>query len=89
MIDALVDHLKGHADAAILAVSSGTGFVPYPSAETHSASKAAVHSYLVLLRSLLKTSVQVIEIIPPAGSDRFDGWSERVAAECTARQVRG
>ncbi|ARU15780.1 hypothetical protein [Croceicoccus marinus] len=43
----------------------GTGFVPYPSAVTHSASTAAVHSYLVSLRALLKISVQVIEIIPP------------------------
>ena len=41
MIDALVEHLKGRPAAAIVAVSSGTAFVPYPAAPTYSASKAA------------------------------------------------
>ena len=58
MIDALVDHLKTQPDAAILVVSSGTGFVPYPAAATYAASKAAVHSYVVSLRALLKGDAQ-------------------------------
>jgi uncharacterized oxidoreductase len=65
MIDALVDHLKGRLAASIVVVSSGTGFVPYPAAPTYSASKAALHSYTVSLRALLRDSLQVIEIIPP------------------------
>ncbi|MFC0269098.1 MULTISPECIES: SDR family oxidoreductase [Gammaproteobacteria] len=74
MTDALVDHLKGQPDAAILVVSSGTGFVPYPGAATYSASKAAIHSYTLSLRALLKGATQVIEIIPPmVATDLLDG----------------
>ena len=65
MVDALVEHLKHRPAAAIVMVSSGTGFVPYPSAPTYSASKAALHSYTVSLRALLRNVPQVIEIIPP------------------------
>ena len=74
MIDALVDHLKGQPDAAILNVSSGTGFVPYPAAPTYSASKAALHSYTLSLRAMLTGAAQVIEIIPPqVATDLMEG----------------
>lgn len=77
IIDALVDHLKGQPDAAILVVSSGTGFVPYPAAPTYSAGKAAIHSYVLSLRALLSGAAQVIEIIPPqVATDLMDGLKE-------------
>ena len=77
MIDALIDHLKGRPDAAIVVVSSGTGFVPYPAAPTYSASKAALHSYTLSLRELVKDSVQVIEVIPPqVATDLMDGLKD-------------
>jgi len=77
MVDALVDHLKGCPDASILIVSSGTGFVPYPAAATYSASKAALHSYTLSLRALLKGATQVIEIIPPqVATDLMEGLIE-------------
>ena len=77
MIDALVDHLKGRPAAAIVMVSSGTGFVPYPAAPTYSASKAALHSYTLSLRALLKDTLQVIEIIPPqVATDLMDGLKD-------------
>ncbi|WP_137681179.1 SDR family oxidoreductase [Aurantiacibacter suaedae] len=77
VIDALVDHLKDQPDSAILVVSSGTGFVPYPAAATYSASKAAVHSYVVALRALLEGDAQVIEIIPPqVATDLLEGLKE-------------
>lgn len=77
MINALIDHLKGQAEAAIVVVSSGTAFVPYPTAPTYSASKAALHSYTLSLRALLKESVQVIEIIPPqVATDLMDGLKD-------------
>lgn len=66
LTDALVDHLKVQADAAIVNVSSGLAFVPMPRAATYSATKAAVHSYSVSLRAALDGAVEVIEIIPPA-----------------------
>ncbi|AZR23153.1 oxidoreductase [Xanthomonas vasicola] len=65
LIDALIEHLRAQPDAALLNVSSGTAFVPYPAAPTYSASKAALHSYTAALRPLLQGRVEVIEIVPP------------------------
>lgn len=77
VIDALIDHLKGRPGAAIFVVSSGTAFVPFPTAPTYSASKAALHSYTLSLRALVKESVQIIEIIPPqVATDLMDGLKD-------------
>jgi uncharacterized oxidoreductase len=77
MINALVDHLKSCPAAAIVIVSSGTGFVPYPAAPTYSASKAALHSYTLSLRALLRGALQVIEIIPPqVATDLMEGLKD-------------
>lgn len=66
MTDALVDHLKTQADAAIITVSSGLAFVPMPATATYCATKAAIHSYSISLRQKLAGQVEVIEIVPPA-----------------------
>ena len=66
LTDALVDHLKARDDAAIVNVSSGLAFVPLPKTATYSATKAALHSYTISLRTKLAGQVEVIEIIPPA-----------------------
>ncbi|MDK2760843.1 MAG: SDR family oxidoreductase [Sphingopyxis sp.] len=66
LIDAMVDHLAAQADSAIVNVTSGLAFVPFPKAPTYSASKAAMHSYSVALRIQLAGKVDVIELAPPA-----------------------
>jgi len=64
---ALAPHLQKQANSAIINVSSGLAFVPFPTTPTYSATKAALHSYTVSLRVHLQgTPVEVIEIIPPA-----------------------
>lgn len=78
LTDALVDHLAGTRDAAIINVSSGLAFVPLPKAATYSATKAAIHSYTISLRTALAGKVEVIELVPPAvQTELTPGQSER------------
>jgi uncharacterized oxidoreductase len=64
--NALIDHLGQQPNAAIINVSSGLAFVPLVIAPTYSAIKAAIHSYTVSLRAVLKGRIEVIELVPPA-----------------------
>lgn len=66
LINAFVDHLGGQADSAIINLTSGLAFVPFPKAATYSATKAAIHSYTQSLRQNLAGKIEVIEIAPPA-----------------------
>lgn len=66
LIDALIEHLAGQPDAAIVNVSSGLAFVPLVATPTYDATKAAIHSYTVALRHALAGRVEVIELVPPA-----------------------
>ena len=78
LIDALVDHLAAQDNAAIVNVTSGLAFVPFPKAPTYSATKAAIHSYSVALRIQLEGKVEVIELAPPAvRTDLTPGQSTR------------
>ncbi len=78
LTDALVDHLATQADSAIVNVTSGLAFVPFPKAPTYSATKAAMHSYSVALRIQLEGKVEVIELAPPAvRTDLTPGQSTR------------
>jgi uncharacterized oxidoreductase len=66
MTSALVEHLKGKQDAVIAYTSSALGFVPMAITSVYSATKAALHSYVLSQRFLLKDSgVRVLEIAPP------------------------
>lgn len=62
----LVEHLSSRPGAAIVNVTSGLAFVPLVIAPTYSATKAAIHSYTISLRAVLKGKVEVIELAPPA-----------------------
>lgn len=62
-----IPHLQRQLQAAILNVSSGLAFVPLASVPIYCATKAAIHSFTLSLRhQLASTSIEVIEVIPPA-----------------------
>ena len=64
---ALLPHLRQQPQATIMTVSSGLAFVPLTATPTYNATKAAIHSYSQSLRFQLRdTTVQVIELVPPA-----------------------
>lgn len=66
MTYAFLPQLVRKDNSTIINVSSALAFVPYPSALTYSATKAAVHAFTEGLRvQLADTSVQVIELAPP------------------------
>ena len=66
MTSALMEHLKSKEAAAIANVTSVLGFVPLALAAVYSATKAAMHSYTLSQRYLLKdTGISLIEIAPP------------------------
>ena len=75
---ALLPHLQAQAASAILTVSSGLAFVPLAATPTYSATKAAIHSWSMSLRAQLHdSSVEVIEIVPPAvQTDLMPGHAE-------------
>ncbi len=65
--NAFLPLLKRQPAARLVQVSSALAFVPLVAAPLYSASKAAVHAFTVALREQLKgSSVQVVELIPPA-----------------------
>lgn len=78
MVHQFLPHLKTKKTAAIINVSSGLAFVPFPLSPIYSATKAGIHSYTQVLRLQLKnTNVKVFELAPPSTEtplqDEFEG----------------
>jgi uncharacterized oxidoreductase len=62
-----IPHLRGQQRAAIVNITSGLSFAPMARVPVYCATKAALHSFTLSLRhQLAGTSVEVVEIIPPA-----------------------
>ncbi|GAB3019449.1 SDR family oxidoreductase [Spirosoma pulveris] len=69
-----IAHLREQPKAAIVNVTSGLAFVPGAFAPVYSATKAALHSFTMSLRhQLSKTSIEVIELVPPAVNTDLGG----------------
>lgn len=69
-----IPHLLQQPKAAIMNVTSGLAFVPGAFAPVYSATKAALHSFTMSLRyQLSKTSIEVIELVPPAVNTDLGG----------------
>src|SRR5580693_8086736 len=66
MTSALIEHLKTRQDAVVAYTSSVLGFTPMAATAVYSSTKAALHSYILSQRFLLRdTGVRVLEIAPP------------------------
>jgi uncharacterized oxidoreductase len=66
MTSALIDHFKTRNDAVVAYTSSVLAFVPLAMTAVYSSTKAAVHSYVLSQRFILRdTTVRVLEIAPP------------------------
>jgi uncharacterized oxidoreductase len=64
----------GKEDSAIVNVTSGLAFAPLAIAPIYSATKAALHSFTMSLRQqLANTSVEVVEVAPPAVNTDLGG----------------
>jgi uncharacterized oxidoreductase len=67
MVHQFLPHLKAQSSAAIVNVSSGLAFVPFPLSPVYSATKAGIHAYTQILRlQLKKTNIKVFEVAPPS-----------------------
>ncbi|QKW23092.1 SDR family NAD(P)-dependent oxidoreductase [Kitasatospora sp. NA04385] len=67
VVDAFTPHLVRRGAGAIVTVSSGIAFLPFPPMPSYAASKAGVHAYSEALRAQLDgTGVEVVELVPPA-----------------------
>ena len=66
MTSVLIDHLKTKNDAVVAYTSSVLAFVPLAVTSVYSSTKAALHSYAMSQRFMLRdTTVRVLEIAPP------------------------
>lgn len=66
MTSALIEHLKSRKSAVVAYTSSVLAFVPLAVTGIYSSTKAALHSYVLSQRFMLRnTGVRVIEIAPP------------------------
>jgi uncharacterized oxidoreductase len=66
MTSALLDHLKTKNDAVVAYTTSVLAFVPLAVTAVYSSTKAALHSYIMSQRFMLRdTTVRVLEIAPP------------------------
>ena len=67
LIAAFIQQLQSQPKASIITVSSGLASVPLALTPTYCATKAAIHMLSEAIRmQLADTSVQVIELVPPA-----------------------
>jgi uncharacterized oxidoreductase len=69
-----IPHLLKQARPVLVNVTSGLAFIPRAAVPIYSATKAALRSFTLSLRhQLASTSIQVVEIVPPAVNTDLEG----------------
>ncbi|MNS42236.1 putative oxidoreductase [compost metagenome] len=79
---ALLPHLRARPASTVITVTSGLAFIPLVATPTYNAAKAAIHSWTQSLRTqLADTSVEVLELAPPAvATDLMPGHAQNPAS---------
>ncbi|MNE30892.1 NADP-dependent 3-hydroxy acid dehydrogenase YdfG [compost metagenome] len=79
---ALLPHLRARPASTVITVTSGLAFIPLVATPTYNATKAAIHSWTQSLRTqLADTSVEVLELAPPAvATDLMPGHAQNPAS---------
>jgi uncharacterized oxidoreductase len=86
LVSLFIDHLMRRPSAAIINVSSGLAFMPMLDTPIYNATKAAIHTYSLVLREQLRdTSVRVVEIVPPM----VDTDLNKEGRDCAHARFRG
>jgi uncharacterized oxidoreductase len=79
MVKQFLPQLKQQSEAAIVNVSSGIAFSPFPISPIYSAAKAGLHAFTTALRvQLQNTNVRVIELAPPSTDTPLNGAFDSV-----------
>lgn len=66
LVSRFLPHLLSRPDAAIVHVTSGLALVPSPATPGYSAAKAGLRAFTrAIRRQLRRTSVRVVEVLPP------------------------
>lgn len=67
MVAEFLPHLKKQNNAALLNMSSGLAFVPFPISPVYSATKAGLHAFTLALRVQMRNQpIKIFELCPPA-----------------------
>ncbi len=67
MVKQFLPHLKKQPAPAIVNVTSGLAFVPFPISPVYSAAKSGLHFFTLALRvQMEKTNLKIFELAPPA-----------------------
>ena len=75
-------YLMKQKEAAIMNVSSGLAFYPMPQLPVYCATKAAMHTFSLILRQQLEgTSVKVFELIPPMVDTNLDKGARKARGQ--------
>lgn len=90
MVKQFLPHLRAQPASAIVNVSSGIAFVPFPISPIYSATKAGVHAFTKALRVQLKnTNIRVFELAPPstqtALQDAFSATDVKASANMAVK----
>jgi uncharacterized oxidoreductase len=81
LVNAFLPGLLAQPKATIMTVSSGLAFVPLAATPTYNATKAGIHSFTESLRvQLTKSTVRVVELVPPATQTTLMGQQDSPTA---------